>query len=195
MKSLRSLALVVVVLNAAFAVAVNPTPFVNQPLIPASVAPGGPTFTLTVNGTGFVSGSTVNWNGSPRSTAFVNASQLTATILSTDIATASTASVTVVSPTPGGGTSNVVFLPVREPASFVSFSSDSFETQLSTYRMAVADFNKDGIQDMAVGLYDNPSNFRAISILGGKGDGTFSQGPQYPVGQLPSAILKCGSEW
>ena len=34
----------------------NPVPFVNQPLVPSAVAPGGPDFTLTVNGTGFVSG-------------------------------------------------------------------------------------------------------------------------------------------
>ena len=28
----------------------NPVPFVNQPLVPSAVAPGGPDFTLTVNG-------------------------------------------------------------------------------------------------------------------------------------------------
>ena len=33
----------------------NPVPFVNQPLVPSAVAPGGPDFTLTVNGPGFVS--------------------------------------------------------------------------------------------------------------------------------------------
>jgi len=37
---------------------------------------------------------------------FVSASQLTASILVTDLATAGTASVTVVNPAPGGGTSN-----------------------------------------------------------------------------------------
>jgi hypothetical protein len=33
----------------------NPVPFVYQPLIPDAVAPGGPSFTLTVNGTTFAS--------------------------------------------------------------------------------------------------------------------------------------------
>jgi hypothetical protein len=42
----------------------NPVPLINQPLVPDAVAPGGAEFTLTVNGTGFVSGSVVNWNGS-----------------------------------------------------------------------------------------------------------------------------------
>src|SRR6266481_6154498 len=77
----------------ATAGAVNPVPLINQPLIPDAVAPGGAGFTLTVNGTGFVSGSVVNWNGSGRATTFVNGSQLTASILASDIASASTASV------------------------------------------------------------------------------------------------------
>jgi len=34
----------------------NPVPLINQPLVPDAVAPGGAGFTLTVNGTGFVSG-------------------------------------------------------------------------------------------------------------------------------------------
>src|SRR5205085_4076949 len=38
----------------------NPVPLINQPLVPDAVAPGGPRFTLTVNGTGFVTGSVVN---------------------------------------------------------------------------------------------------------------------------------------
>ena len=67
-------------LVAAFGYAQAPVPFINQPLVPDAVAPGGPDFTLTVNGTGFVSNSTVNWNGSPLATTFVNGSQLRATI-------------------------------------------------------------------------------------------------------------------
>jgi IPT/TIG domain len=93
---------------ASFAQAINPVPFVNQPLVPDTVAPGGPGFTLTVNGTGFVSGSVVHWNGSARATHFVSEGQLTATILAADVATALTAAVTVVSPSPGGGPSNAI---------------------------------------------------------------------------------------
>jgi hypothetical protein len=32
-----------------------PVPLINQPLVPDATAPGGAAFTLTVNGTGFVS--------------------------------------------------------------------------------------------------------------------------------------------
>jgi hypothetical protein len=92
----------VLILLAATAHAQNPVPFTNQPLVPDATAPGGAGFTLTVNGAGFVAASVVNWNGSPRATTFVSKSQLTAIIRASDIATASTAAVTVVSPGPGG---------------------------------------------------------------------------------------------
>jgi trimeric autotransporter adhesin len=51
--------------------------------------------TLTVNGTGFASGVVVNWNGSPRSTTFVSATQVTAAITSADTAAVGTVNITV----------------------------------------------------------------------------------------------------
>ena len=101
----------------------NPVPLVNQPLVPTSAAPGGPTFSMTVNGTGFVSASVVNWDGAPLTTTFVTSLQLTATVPTSNIANAVTASIAVVNPAPGGGTSNVMtsiflvpFPPLRLPA-------------------------------------------------------------------------------
>jgi len=56
--------------------------------------------TLTVNGTNFVpNGLVVNWNGSPRQTTFVSATQLTAAISATDTAFPGPATVTVSSST------------------------------------------------------------------------------------------------
>lgn len=103
------------------ALAQNPVPFVNQPLVPDATGPGGPDFTLTVNGTGFISGSVVNWNGTALTTQFVTGSKLTATVPAANIATASTASVTVVNPAPGGGRSNVEFFPVTLRISSIAF--------------------------------------------------------------------------
>jgi hypothetical protein len=57
----------------------NPVPLANQPLVPTATVPGGPPFVLAVNGTGFVSTSTIKWNGT-LSTTFVSSSQLTATV-------------------------------------------------------------------------------------------------------------------
>src|SRR5437667_11613632 len=94
--------------------AANPVPFVNQPLVPASVAPGSAGFTLTVNGTGFVSTAVVKWNGSARSTTFVTSSQLKASISSSDVASAGSATVTVNS---GTADSNPVSLWITTPKS------------------------------------------------------------------------------
>jgi hypothetical protein len=83
----------------------NPVPTVGS-LTPASVAVGSAAFTLNVNGTGFVSTSSVRWNGADRPTTFVSGTLLQATIPASDVATVGTAQVTVFSPAPGGGTSS-----------------------------------------------------------------------------------------
>jgi hypothetical protein len=79
--------------------ATNPLPLVNWPLTPAAVAPAGAGFTLTVHGTGFVSGSVVRWNGIARPTTFVSSSKLSAVIPATDISHATTSAITVFTPT------------------------------------------------------------------------------------------------
>src|SRR6266700_4070512 len=92
--------------NAGFTINApnNPTPSITS-LSPASATAGTAAFTLTVNGSGFVNGSVVNWNGANRTTTYVNGGQLQAGIAAGDIASAGTAQVTVFNPTPGGGTS------------------------------------------------------------------------------------------
>jgi hypothetical protein len=74
-------------------------------LLPASATAGGQAFVLTVNGLNFISGSMVQWNGSPRQTFYQSATQVTASITANDITSAGTAAVVVVNPPPGGGTS------------------------------------------------------------------------------------------
>ncbi len=88
-------------------------------LSPDQAVAGGAEFTLTVNGSGFIYGtgsdrSVVHWNGSPRATTFVSSTQLTATIPTSDIATAGTANVTVVNP--GNLTSNTAPFTITNPA-------------------------------------------------------------------------------
>ena len=77
---------------------------------PSSALAGGTGFTLTVTGSGYLANSVVQVNGSNRPTMFVSALQLTATILSSDIATPGVLTITVFNPfAPGGGsTSNPV---------------------------------------------------------------------------------------
>jgi hypothetical protein len=82
----------------------SPSPLATS-LSPASANAGTSAFNLTVNGSSFVSTSVVRWNGADRPTTFLSATQLRASISAADIATAGTASVTVFTPSPGGGTS------------------------------------------------------------------------------------------
>jgi uncharacterized protein (TIGR03437 family) len=100
--------------NAASFTINNPAPAITS-LSPASAVATGQNFTLTVNGTGFVSGSTVQWNGANRVTTYVSATQLTAAITAADIANVGTANVTVVNSAPGGGTSNALSFSITQP--------------------------------------------------------------------------------
>ncbi len=167
-------------LTTLIVTAQNPVPFISQPLLPSAFAPSVPglTFALTVNGTGFVSDSVVNWNGHPRTTAYVNGSTLYAYILSSDTEQAGTAWITVVNPTPGGGTSNTIFLPINNPTSTVSFEPRTNYTVGSNPQyIATADFARDGKLDL-VSANDGSGN---VSVLLGNGDGTFQSQRQYAV--------------
>ncbi len=93
--------------------AANPAPTLTS-LVPNSATAGGAAFTLTLNGTNFISSSVAQWNGSARTTTFVSATQVTAAITAADIASAGTASVTVMNPTPGGGTSNALTFTITD---------------------------------------------------------------------------------
>ncbi len=92
----------------------NPAPTLAN-LNPASALAGGAAFTLTVNGTGFISNSGVRWNGNARTTTFVSATQLSAQITAADIASAGTAQITVFNGAPGGGSSNALAFTVAQP--------------------------------------------------------------------------------
>lgn len=92
----------------------NPVPVLTS-VSPTMAVAGGAGFTLTATGTGFVSGSAVQWNGAARTTTFVSGTQLTAAIPASDIAAVGTAQITVVSPSPGGGTSSPTSFTIGNP--------------------------------------------------------------------------------
>ena len=96
------------VASAAYTISIptNPVPLTSG-ITPAFASAGGTAFTLTVNGSGFTAGSTVYWGTSALVTTFGSATQLTAQVPATDIATGGiTVAITVITPSPGGGTSN-----------------------------------------------------------------------------------------
>jgi hypothetical protein len=156
----------------------NPVPFLNQPLAPSAVSPGGAQFTLTVNGTGFLPTSTVDFNGTGLATTFVSNQQLTALVPADDISTAATASITIENPSPGGGISNAVYFPVSTPEANVAFSSakGSPLSIASTNYIAVGDFRGQGKPDLAVAINGN-----GVYIVLANGDGTFTQASGSPI--------------
>jgi len=81
----------------------NPAPSINS-LTPTH-APAGAAFTLTVNGSGFVSTSAVGFSGKTETTTFVSATQLTAAIPASDMSSGGVVNATVNNPAPGGGAS------------------------------------------------------------------------------------------
>jgi FG-GAP-like repeat/FG-GAP repeat len=173
-------------IEAVFAVSVraaNPAPLVYEPLQPASVAPGGAGFTLTVQGTQFVSGAVVQWNGAVLPTTFVSGTKLTAIVSSSDIAAAQTAAVTVVNPTPGGGTSNTVYFQVEQSQTSVAFGSrNPLPVNEDVPSVVVADFNGDGYPDLAIAAETSTTSPGSILIELGNGDGTFQSPVAYSAG-------------
>ena len=89
-----------------FVVASNKPLAATTSISPSTRAVGDPAFALTVNGSNFTFCSVVRLDGFDRVTTFVSSTQLTAAILLSDQGAGGTKTVTVFTPTPGGGTSN-----------------------------------------------------------------------------------------
>lgn len=85
-------------------------------LNPSSAAAGGAAFPLDMTGTNLLPCSVVHWNTTPLTTIFRGPTGVTGTVPNSLISSAGTAQITVVTPPPGGGTSNVLPFTVFTPA-------------------------------------------------------------------------------
>ncbi|MBF9237741.1 choice-of-anchor D domain-containing protein [Hymenobacter sp. BT683] len=104
----------------------NPVPTISS-LSPSSALAGSAGFTLTVNGTGFVSAAvtTFTFGGTsyaPNATGF-GSSSFTVAIPAAAIATAGPKTVTVTNPAPGGGTATSTFTVLTPPLATYSTAS------------------------------------------------------------------------
>jgi hypothetical protein len=94
----------------------------------------------------------VNWNGIPRSTAFVSARELRAQILASDVTKPTAGYITVTNPAPGGGPSKASYavVEVHQPSStivpapphYYPLGGNAIEF------LVAADFNDDGKLDL-----------------------------------------------
>jgi IPT/TIG domain len=78
-----------------------------------------------IAGSGFISSSTVQWNGTPIATTYNSATSLSITLAANNLANATVARLTVVNPPPGGGTSAAVDFSVNNPMPAVTNVSPS----------------------------------------------------------------------
>ncbi len=100
---------------------------------PTTKKAGDTAFTLTVMGKSFSPGSLVEWNGTPLQTNFLSVSQMTTQIPAALIATPGTATVTVFTSSPGGGTSatSLTFTITPAPSNVPTITSISPTTVLA----------------------------------------------------------------
>lgn len=89
--------------------ATNPLPTITSISPPAAYA-GGQAFTLTVNGTGFVSSTQIYWSqfDAPLTTTYVSSAKVTAQVPAAYISSPTSTSIFAYNPAPGGGDSNQV---------------------------------------------------------------------------------------
>jgi 6-phosphogluconolactonase (cycloisomerase 2 family) len=130
-------------------------------ITPQNATAGSGGLTVTVSGSGFVSASTVDWNGSALATT-ASGAQLTATVPAADVATAGLAQITVVNPSTSGGTS--------KSAGFIINGTPGF--------LYVANMN-----------YNLPAgSISGFSIDPATGSLTPVPGSPFPAGPMPSSI-------
>lgn len=87
---------------------------------PSSRIAGSGAFTLTANGANFINGSTIQWNGTNLTTTYVSATQLTASVPATLIASAGSASITVATGSAVSNSQTLIIDPAGVPSIAVS---------------------------------------------------------------------------
>jgi hypothetical protein len=103
----------------------NPLPVLAS-LAPAGVAAGHPSFTLAVQGSGFVATSKVRWNGANLATTFSHAGKLYATVGAGLLGSSGSAAIDVQSPLPGGGVSAALSFAIGPMAPVLTGISPGF---------------------------------------------------------------------
>ena len=111
-----------------------------------------------------MAGAVVNWNRQPRATTFISARELHAKILAADVAGNTAGYITVTNPPPGGGLSSSSWslVEVHAPTATISPGTPNlyFGGHSNVPSLLTADFNNDGIVDLALGEGDHKITIR-----------------------------------
>ncbi len=156
---------------------------IEQPLLPTAAQPGGASFTLTIDGAGFVPTPTsILFGGTPLPITSSSATQLTATVP----ANIAAGTVPVLVLNTNGFVSNVEFFQISTPTS-VQFTPPADYSVGPVLTVLAVDLNDDGILDLAVGV-STPAGGPQVSVLLGNSDGTFKTPTTYPVADASSIV-------
>lgn len=194
----RAILLAGLALSAAVGLRAQGVPYIYEPPVPSATAPGGPGFTLTVRGSGFVAGAVVDWNGQALPTAFVSAAEVTATVPASAIATTQTATITVRNPGVPAA-SNLLYFQVHKPILSLYYTNApnspvALGSQGSSpnfpYSIAAGDFEGNGQTDLLMGMNTGRVIPGYMDLFAGKGDGTFAAPVSSTgVGEAPGSIV------
>lgn len=171
--------------NGVIGPASNPVPYVDN-VSPVAATPGSLLSQLTIYGSGFVSGATVNLDGTILTPATITSSKIVVDSVTVP-GTAVTAALTVANPntTPHIGGSNVALFPVSTSSSSINLGRKDL-TSGGGYSPVTADFNGDGSLDIvSAGVGGN-----FVGVLLGNGNGTFQTQHQYPTGAQPVSVIQ-----
>lgn len=179
----------------------NPNPDLLS-ITPMQTVAGGPAFTLTLDGSGFVSGSQATFDGTSVVTTFVSATRLAATVPASLIAFAGRREVTVVNSGPGGGeTGPVSFVVTNNLTS--PFTPDADCHWLWHFDIGPpyidecsgVSSERFGAEPYVLVTSRNAALMSAISASGSTDQGwieTSASGPQPPVATVEMTIRKAG---
>lgn len=140
---------------------------------PSSASVGDPAFTLTVNGSDFANNSVITWNGTDKATSFVNSTQLTASIASTDLSSAGTVNVGVSTPGAASASNTQTFtinaatggiLTLSSPLS--AFGNICINTTAGTNSFTLDGSNLDGSNSSTITVSSLPGFTYALSSAG-----------------------------
>ena len=121
-------------------------------------------FTLTVVGSQFVQQSQIEWNGIPLASTFINTQQLTAVVPPALYSVPGTATITVISPPPGGGTTTPGIMITISPTisgipQISSISPSGILTGGGTFRLRIFGSGFVALSNAAIGGNIRPTTF------------------------------------